>query len=428
MPRAELLCGAHGDCAPLDKTHRYLPPLAPDIAQITRVIMQRQPLLDEMRLLQFPLDGKDHAGRWVNKTCMREGRVAAAYNAGLASTYHGIVLQLKRALRDRVPISISLGGFKQYRTRSGKATFIPRDGRSFYYGCCASGSLDCVFQPHTRCTDTLSKYASRVKPLVSDDPTFQVTAPEHRYTYPMRLADEDPGWVPDVFDGSTFAFISTVAGFYWRLTPAIKNAVQKLRSQMPLPGRQYIGAHIRRGDSCFGGYDDLKKMAKGLRQCLSIPLYTAAIDKMSKTYPSLQHVLVASDDPSAMPALQTALPHLTFVGVPSASRNSTPPSSSRQKLPPLIETQLAAMDATSEELRQTTIEVIATVELLADAAVHVGALSSQMFRLAFELAYYRNKRVGPFESLDTTWCFAGSWGWANVTLARTGGKVLPWWC
>ena len=86
------------------------------------------------------------------------------------------------------------------------------------------------------------------------------------------------------------------------------------------------------------------------------------------------------------------------------------------------------MDATSEELRQTTIEVIATVELLADAAVHVGALSSQMFRLAFELAYYRNKRVGPFESLDTTWCFAGSWGWANVTLARTGGRVLPWWC
>ena len=111
----ELLC-VRGKCTPLHKTHQYLPP-----ARSLQTAAVRAPyvsrLLDEMKALQFPAD---------KATCAREGRISAAYNAGLASTYHGMMLQFKRALRDRVPLHLGLAGYKRLKTRSGRRPFIPR--------------------------------------------------------------------------------------------------------------------------------------------------------------------------------------------------------------------------------------------------------------------------------------------------------------
>ena len=66
---------------------------------------------------------------------------------------------------------------------------------------------------------------------------------------------------------------------------------------------------------------------------------------------------------------------------------------------------------------------ISRVEMLADSAALVGSFLSQIYRLAFELNYFRKRYVVPFASVDITWCYGGSWGRANVTLVKGGNRT-----
>ena len=85
-----------------------------------------------------------------------------------------------------------------------------------------------------------------------------------------------------------------------------------------------------------------------------------------------------------------------------------------------IEARLAALDRTSQKLRRAVIEVLTDIETLANSSMLVGGFLSKVFRLAFELSYFWKAYVVPFQSIDISWCWAGSWGRANVTLR--GGR------
>ena len=54
--------------------------------------------------------------------------------------------------------------------------------------------------------------------------------------------------------------------------------------------------------------------------------------------------------------------------------------------------------------------------MLANSTALVGGFHSQVFRLAFELSYFRKDgHIIPFKSIDISWCYGGSWGKDNVT-------------
>ena len=56
---------------------------------------------------------------------------------------------------------------------------------------------------------------------------------------------------------------------------------------------------------------------------------------------------------------------------------------------------------------QLGADMLVDVELLSSCVAFVGAMSSNNFRLAVELAYARHGTHPPFISLDTSWCWFG---------------------
>ena len=129
---------------------------------------------------------------------------------------------------------------------------------------------------------------------------------------------------------------------------------------------------------------------------------------MAKQY-DLRHVFVASDDAHAASDLQRLLPSLEVSAFNAAISQES--GNTRR-----IELRLAALGRLDWRLRMLTIEVLADVEMLANSTALVGGFHSQVFRLAFELSYFRKDgHIIPFKSIDISWCYGGSWGKDNVT-------------
>jgi hypothetical protein len=153
----------------------------------------------------------------------------------------------------------------------------------------------------------------------------------------------------------------------------------------------------------------------GKRQCFHLETYAAIAKRMCHQY-QLRHVFVATDDATVAAGLQRLLPQgsvAAFVSNFSMAKGNLA----------RIEGRLARQQAASPELWHAALEVASDIELLADSAALVGSFLSQVYRLAVELSYFRKRHIIPFASLDITWCYAGSWGRANVTLAHGGNRT-----
>ena len=125
----------------------------------------------------------------------------------------------------------------------------------------------------------------------------------------------------------------------------------------------------------------------------------------------LRRVYVATDAPHVVGELMRALPSLEFVTQPLLASNSSAQIEQRlQHSPP-------------EHVALLLREILSDVLLLADAAAFVGGFTSNAFRLAFELSFFRKGAVAPFISTDIAWCFGGM-QWVHVK-GRNGTKYFP---
>mmetsp|Transcript_43991 Transcript_43991/g.108013 ORF Transcript_43991/g.108013 Transcript_43991/m.108013 type:complete len:101 (+) Transcript_43991:173-475(+) len=72
----------------------------------------------------------------------------------------------------------------------------------------------------------------------------------------------------------------------------------------------------------------------------------------------------------------------------------------------------------SLDVHDVTASALVDVELLTDADAHVGALTSNVFRLVLQLSFARKGYVAPFVSLENTYC--SNFG-AGAMMNRTDG-------
>ena len=360
--RPERLCDVAG-CASLRERLEYWPSRdARERAQSEQWQQQqraaaahpgsRGAVLERMHALQFP----------ASTAACASAKLGAIYNAGFAATFHGMVSHFKQGLHDGVPVVLALGGFKQ--------KYSPRDSRSFYYGACGGGGLECMFKPHSSCVAALAANASRVRrPIESADTDARLG-----FVYPSRKPDAAPAWMPSGFGGSTFEFISTVVGAHWSLKQDYERAVAARRGLLGGWPRdvEYVGVHVRRGDSCSLGYSDVRRIEQGKRQCWPLSAYAQPVLRMLERY-RLKHVFVASDEPTAAAQLKQLLPADVkvemYVSLFSHARSNTG----------RIEGRLASLHRGSRELRNAAIEVVTDLETLADSAALVGGFHSQVF-------------------------------------------------
>ena len=395
------LCDETG-CADLRSRLEYFPSelfTARTKAVADRTRIPRMLLLAAIDELQFP-------GNEVHSKVCAAAKIGGIYNAGLAATFHGLVAQFKRSLRDGTNLVLSLGTYKLHPPQTAKQ-YLPRDRRTFLYGMCASGSLECIFEPHSSCVLEVAQSTSNIS-----WPVDQLAVDKaQRFVYASRLPDDSPNWVPHEFSAlSPFEFIATIAGAQWRLQSNVVQAVVARRAalkNLPL-NEPYVGVHIRRGDSCGKGFGNIEQVHNGKRQCWTVDTYAVHVERMAKQY-DLRHVFVASDDAHAASDLQRLLPSLEVSAFNAAISQES--GNTRR-----IELRLAALGRLDWRLRMLTIEVLADVEMLANSTALVGGFHSQVFRLAFELSYFRKDgHIIPFKSIDISWCYGGSWGKDNVT-------------
>lgn len=277
--------------------------------------------------------------------------------------------------------------------------------------------------------------------------------------FPSRVVDAAPAWTPQWMAlphgqpqagglaggsslGDRFELIAAISGFLWQLSARMRNEVER-RRLLP-PGSRYVGVHIRRGDSCGGRSVRPLTPAPGdpsgyrspppyTRVCMPAASYVAPIrrvltklraDGLGATPHTL---LVASDDPNAADELRAALAsdsimrslrlevvsrHPAKLDTTADTTLSSKPSmhstsSSSATAATRIEQRLRIHPRDSVVLHAETAEAVADIDALANATALVGPFSSQMFRLAFELSYFRRAAVVPVESVDIGWCWGG---------------------
>ena len=327
------------------------------------------------------------------------------------------------AAGDNVSLVHALGGYK--------SSLRPFDGRQFYYAACDSGGVECVFEPRSPCHAALVDELVALRNSVGARVGAKTTEPARRYAYPARVPDERPyEAVPPFDERGTFWFVASLVGLHWRPTPPVQRAVQRRRAQLfgPPRGAQrddetttttttshaYLGVQVRHGDSCARGYVarlDGELLDGELlgheRFCFALESYAAAIVALTSRY-ALHDVFVATDDPKAVDALRRILPRHLRVLAQDAPVSSALESNVR------IEERMAR--APREVVQNATEEVLTDIEILADASVLVGTFTSQIFRLAFELSFFRKQRIVPYDSLDIAWCWGG-FSPVNVTLS-----------
>ena len=133
---------------------------------------------------------------------------------------------------------------------------------------------------------------------------------------------------------------------------------------------------------------------------------------------------MASDDPHAADEVREALKPDSTVRV-IAQQAAALGSNKSKVLRTRIERRLNRLSRDSPLLWEATAEVLADMDMLADASALVGPFTSQVFRLAFELSYFRKSRVVPFESVDTSWCWGG---YAPVQVSDGQGRKWTYNC
>ena len=98
----------------------------------------------------------------------------------------------RRSLRDGT--NLVLGTYKLHPPQTAKK-YLPRDRRTFLYGMCASGSLECIFEPHSSCVLEVAQSTSNIS-----WPVDQLAVDKaQRFVYASRLPDDSPNWVPHEF-------------------------------------------------------------------------------------------------------------------------------------------------------------------------------------------------------------------------------------
>ena len=377
------------------------------------------------------------------------------------------MLQLKRALAEGSgPVVFARGGFPASNR------WRPTDGRQFYYGDCPSGGLECVFETRSACAadpevrEAVERLQSKLPRRHAGNVAY-VEPIGWRLHFPSRVVDAAPAWIPPWMAqpqgqsmagqpplaggsagdlGLRFELISAISGFLWRLSPRMRDEVDR-RRLLP-PGSPYVGVHIRRGDSCGGqpaspvplppGELSHRILPSYIRLCSPAASYVAPIRRVltqlradDSLGASPHTLLVASDDPNTADELRAALEadsimsglHLTVVSrrptiLDTVIRNDTLSGehSKRRALPSTspaaaaatrIEQRLRLQPRGSLALHATTAGAVADIEALASATALVGPFSSQMFRLAFELSYFRREKAVPVETVDIGWCWGG---------------------
>ena len=282
---------------------------------------------------------------------------------------------------------------------------------------------------------------------------------------------------PPLVPSSTFWLIAGLSGFLFRLSDAVQSAVARVR--VVRLGEPYVGVHVRRGDACDSqrtlsgsrkpladaNYSALRPMRGTrypafVRTCTPTAVYAAHAARLAREL-SVPTIFLATDDvevreemwealqavdsrlilrsrvaPRVGPlATQKVAVRSSSAGATAGATAETQPAglinaasaatSSRRPRPARVERELQGMRRDSVALEHATIGVVTDIDALADASALVGAFSSQLFRLAFELSYFRKRAIVPFESVDIGWCWGG---YAPVTVTDREGRRWSYAC
>ena len=326
------------------------------------------------------------------------------WNSGFASAFHYLLVQLKRALQLGRAVDFVVAG-----TTPTIASPQEQTGAFLWGAFCSSRDLQCIFEPFGRCGASAAARASLVRAWRAEVGSKSIR--EYRkfiarpdvggLAFNVRQPDAAPRRVPPAYRGrSVFWLVSLLAGFLFRPRREFAQHAAALRDQLKLVDGRYIALHVRRGDSCNDQ----------VRLCQPADSFVQPLMRIREMY-GLRRVYVATDAPHVVGELMRALPSLEFVTQPLLASNSSAQIEQRlQHSPP-------------EHVALLLREILSDVLLLADAAAFVGGFTSNAFRLAFELSFFRKGAVAPFISTDIAWCFGGM-QWVHVK-GRNGTKYFP---
>ena len=182
-----------------------------------------------------------------------------------------------------------------------------------------------------------------------------------------------------------------------RPRPALARAAAAASAAAGLGGapRPWIGAHVRRGDSCREG-------AYMGRTCSDGAAYAREACGLGARY-GFGTLVVATDSDAALAELRAALPACGWpasapvVATPAAARGGRQDG---DKSGARIEDLMAAgvVDAAEE-----FAAVLVDVTVLSDCDAFVGKFTSNLDRLAYALLVFRRRTLAPYASLDTAW-------------------------
>jgi hypothetical protein len=204
-----------------------------------------------------------------------------------------------------------------------------------------------------------------------------------------------------------------------------RKAEQSGLSKMLASGVRVIGVHIRHGDSC-----SIRERRRMARTCSPLEDYLEHVRALARRLDTTT-VFLATDDASVL-EMARALPDLTILAVPNASRSEE--TGARPELWDKLVTRRAASQLShlnQQEAWDATIDAM----LLARCDALVGKFTSTLFRTAMSLKSATCSCVPPFVSLDAPWCFdygvkAGSnWEFPLASTHKSTGKAENrFWC
>lgn len=257
--------------------------------------------------------------------------------------------------------------------------------------------------------------------------------PQKKVIVPTNPVEVAPWVVPAAYSSlGVFEYRAMLVAFLHRPNQAMRQLVRVASAKMR--GWDFdvpcIGMHIRRGDSCND------KEAK--RECYPNERYIEAALHLRRKY-DIHCIFVATDDSTAPEALREAFTKIDAANHTNAAggawhkmqvfdqQNDRSPYN---KCPNGL-CEIKGKHVYLENERhlykgaqgfKLGSEMLVDIELLSSCVAFVGAMSSNNFRLAVELAYARRGLHPPFISLDTSWC------WFGFGEFRINGRDAPMAC
>ena len=240
-------------------------------------------------------------------------------------------------------------------------------------------------------------------------------------------------WAPDedfglCFTGknSLFRYVAALIGFLFRPQEALRQRARQLKHELGMPD-QYLGVHIRHGDSCTAlhahsiegqaagrGYHDATNLpddeGKNFeKRCTGLPSFAHALATLAEAL-GVTSVFVASDNPDATPLMRQLLPTLQFFENPSVDRAFMSDgvqgqlSSAAAELEQEIHKKVKQLSTARR--RKILEEVTLDALILASSQGFVGQFRSHLSRFFFEVASHEQRRVVPYISVDgAAWCW-----------------------